>query len=99
MKTEDWDRMMEREDPDIQFLMGQREAARLLLNAATRGIDSAQRQTLVNAARMVYEAQRARPDSSLHFDVMGPGFLEFCRLFLENREWDDEIEAMPGDSS
>ena len=94
MKTEDWDRMMEREDPDIQFLMGQREAAHLLLNAATRGIDSAQRQMLVNTVKMVYEAQRARPDSSLHFDVMGPGFLGFCQLFLENREWDDETDTV-----
>ena len=90
MKPSDWDRMMNRHDTDIQFLMGQREAARWLLHAATRHIDVGQRQLLADTVRTAYEDQRARPDSSLYFDVMGPGFLEFCRLFLENREWDDD---------
>lgn len=99
MKPSDWDRMMDREDTDIEFLMGQREAARLLLQIATRGIDAARRELWVTAARTVYEEQRAKPDSSRYFEVMGSGFLEFCRLFLENREWDDEIDDTPGDSS
>ncbi len=100
MKTSDWDRMMSRHDTDIQFLMGQREAARCLLHAATKHIDAHQRQQLVDMVRKVYEDQRAKPESSFYFDIMGPGFLDFCRLFLENREWDDaNLEIMPEDFS
>ena len=87
MNAEDWDRMVDRNDPDIDFLVGQRIAAIALLKKMTGTLTPEARDYYATAAMAFYDDRLYENEASiLHSSpAVGAGFRDFCKMFRDAR--------------
>ena len=85
MKADDWDRMVNRNDPDIDFLLGQRFAALLLLRKWIDILNPHERDQLATIALSCYE-DRLFEDGESFLSMnpaVGEGFRDLCKMFRD----------------
>ena len=85
MNAEEWDRMVDRNDPDINFLVGERAAAILLLQKLTDTLTAEARDYYATAAMAFYDNRLYENEASiLHSSpAVGDGFRDFCKMFRD----------------
>ena len=89
MTRAEWIRIMERNDPDVHLLMGQREAALLMLLVITENWNQYERDDCANKAIIAYEQRLKGSNQAEFIPVLGPGFRDLCDLFRKNCQLDD----------
>lgn len=86
MNAEEWDRMVDRNDPDIDFLVGQRVAAIMLLKKLSDTLTPEAKDYYATAAMAFYDNRLYENEASiLHSSpAVGDGFRDFCKMFRDS---------------
>ena len=85
MDATDWDRMVDRNDPDLDFLIGQRFAAILLLKQWLSDLEPDERNYWAVLVSSLYEERLLENQESILYSspAIGAGYRDLCRMFLD----------------
>ena len=89
MTRADWANMMESDNTDVHFVMGQREAALIMLLVITKNWNQGQREDCIKKAITAYETRLRNSDQEGFIPLLGPGFRHLCELFRKDQQFDD----------